>query len=402
MGAGIAQIPDGTIAVAGFQTFGAAKRIITLEEIATCLLRDQSPPEELSGDFIIAFQANDGRFFLVRDGSGARTVYFGQWEKRFYFASEPKGIWNVSGFPRQLEPNSLAKYLTFSFVPNEATMLQNIKELPAGHCLTLQTDGTVSTRRYFRFEEIQKDEARRISLENSVSQFQNVFSNAVSDRLALLGEQSPVVFLSGGLDSSVVAAELVRQCRRKVKTYSLYFGQQYPNELPYARAVAEKLGTEHHEVLIQPQDFVGNLRKMIWHLDDPIGDPITMPNFELARHVGQETDFVFNGEGGDPCFGGPKNIPMMLLHWYGVDQPPLFREQAYLSSYRRAYEELDHIFTPEFKKSLDLEQLPRMLTPFFDCETPRNFLDKLTAINIRLKGAPVSYTHLTLPTIYSV
>ena len=394
VGAGVSQTPHGLIALAGFQTLGSSNQIVPLEEIAASLVSHQIPPKELTGDFIVAFQATDGRFFLVRDGAGSRTVYFAQWKKRFYFASEPKGIWSMSGFPRRLEPNSLAKYLTFSFVPGEATMLQGIKELPAGHCLTLGADGTVLTQRYFRFEDVQQDESSRVSLADSVSQFRHEFSSAVSDRLALIGNDSPVVFLSGGLDSSVVAAELVRQSSRKVKTFSLHFGPQYPNELEYAREVAEMLGTEHREVLIQPKDFVGNLRKMIWHLDDPIGDPITMPNFELARHVGDECDFVFNGEGGDPCFGGPKNIPMMLLHWYGVEQPPLFREHAYLKSYRRAHEELDHIFTPSFKEKLDLEQLPALLTPFFDCETPQNYLDKLTTINIRLKGA-----HLILPKV---
>jgi len=108
---------------------------------------------------------------------------------------------------------------------------------------------------------------------------------------------------------------------------------------------------------------------MIWHLDDPIGDPITMPNFELARYVGERTQFVFNGEGGDPCFGGPKNISMMLLHWYGGERAPLFQENAYLASYRRAYEELDHIFTSRFRKKLELDTLPRILTPFFKCDS---------------------------------
>ena len=82
---------------------------------------------------------------------------------------------------------------------------------------------------------------------------------------------------------------------------------------------------------------------MVWHLDDPIGDPITQPNFELARRVRQDVRWVFNGEGGDPVFGGPKNIPMMLQHWYGVSREHNFREKAYLASYRRAYDECTRV-----------------------------------------------------------
>ena len=393
-GSGMSENKHGVIALAGFQTLGPSQQTVPLQQIAASLATNQRLPENLTGDFIIAFRSNDGRFFLVRDGAGARTAYYSQWKNRLFFASEPKGIWNLPGFPRRLEPNSVAKYLTFSFVPGEATMLQDIKELCPGHCLTLQTDGSLSTERYFRFEEVQKDESAQFSMAESVSQFRHEFSAAVSDRLALIGNRSPVVFLSGGLDSSVVAAELVRQSSKKVKTFSLHFGNQYPSELEHARLVADKLGTDHEEVLIQPKDFVGNMRKMIWHLDDPIGDPITMPNFELARYVGERTQFVFNGEGGDPCFGGPKNISMMLLHWYGGERAPLFQENAYLASYRRAYEELDHIFTSRFRKKLELDTLPRILTPFFKCDFPRNYLDKLTAINIRLKGA-----HLILPKV---
>ena len=135
---------------------------------------------------------------------------------------------------------------------------------------------------------------------------------------------------------------------------------------------------------------------MIWHLDDPIGDPITMPNFELASRAANECAQIFNGEGGDPIFGGPKNIPMLLHHWYGgVDRGKQFREEAYLQSYRRGYEEVSRLLTPEFRASFSIdEELTEPLTPFFACPHSRGFLDKLCAINIRLKGA-----HLILPKV---
>lgn len=393
-GAGLQQNERGTIVLAGFQTLGLAERIITLDEIAAGLDDRQTPPEHLTGDFVIAFQASDGRFFLVRDGAGARTIYYAEWQNKLFFASEPKAIWSTPGFPRRLAPNSLAKYLTYSFVPGDETMLQGIRELLPGHCLIRQPRGDISVKRYFRFEEVQILPSHQLSVADSVPEFRKTFARSVAGRLVLVGDQSPVLFLSGGLDSSVVAAELTQQSQRKVRTYSLHFGERYPNELEYARLVAERLGTEHEEVLIQPKDFVGKLKEMVWHLDDPIGDPITMPNFELARRVANGVQFVFNGEGGDPCFGGPKNLPMLLLHWYGTKREPLFREKAYLASYRRAYEELEHLFTPDFRKELNLDCLVSQLTPYFEGTLPKHFLDKLTAINIRLKGG-----HLILPKV---
>jgi len=160
--------------------------------------------------------------------------------------------------------------------------------------------------------------------------------------------------------------------------------------------VADKAGTTHHEELIEPQAFLPRLRQMVWHLDDPIGDPITMPNFELSRRVAQRHRWVFNGEGGDPLFGGPKNIPMLLQHWYGgVPRDPRFRERAYLASYRRGYEELPLLLSAEARRGMDLEEgLERLLTPYFAADRPAEFLHKLSLVNIRLKGA-----HLILPKV---
>jgi asparagine synthase (glutamine-hydrolysing) len=203
------------------------------------------------------------------------------------------------------------------------------------------------------------------------------------------------VFLSGGLDSSLVTAEVARRHDGPVKTYAIHFGADYPHELDFAREVAERCGTEHEEVLIRPESFLPRLRRIVWHLDEPIGDPITVPNFELASHVAAEQRIVFNGEGGDPVFGGPKNLPMMLHHWYGHAREENFREKRYLASYRRGYEILASVLTPEWRRRIDPERdLEGILRPFFRGERPRALLNKLMTINIRLKGA-----HLILPKV---
>jgi len=135
------------------------------------------------------------------------------------------------------------------------------------------------------------------------------------------------VFLSGGLDSSIIAARVAQLHTGPVHTFSINFGKRYPNENAYARMVAERYGTIHHEVTIQPRDFAHRLPQIISALDEPSGDPITAPNFELARYASDKVGCIFNGEGGDPCFGGPKNIPMLLQQWYGGEEV-LNRERA--------------------------------------------------------------------------
>ncbi len=367
------------------------------------LLRGDQPFSErlraIRGDYVLA--AFDGeRLQLARDAAGLRSLSYAQHDGRLFFAVEPKAILAVPGFPRRLRTASLAQYLAFSFVPPPHTMLEGLEALPAGHLLTVSRGGSLKRERFFvlEAEEVAAERLRSSPVDDddhpTVDGFRRQFSKVVADRLPAAG---PVgVFLSGGLDSSLVAAEVAEQASGRVCTYSLHFGERYPNELAYAAEVAQRIGSTHHEVLLQPKDFLPRLREMIWQLDDPIGDPITMPNYELARRVASEHRVVLNGEGGDPCFGGPKNLPMLLQHWYGdPDRRDTFREEAYLASYRRAYEEIGRLLTPEAAREVESQRdLVGVLQPFFRGPRPVHFLNKLMAINIRLKGA-----HLILPKV---
>ncbi len=345
----------------------------------------------LRGSFILALQDGD-TIILARDGAGVRTVYYGVNDNRFLFAIEPKGITADPSFPRRIRPGAVAQYLTFSFIPGADTMLEGLFELPPGHRVTFQPRQGVKRHRYFFFETAEADAPD--DEEHWIETFDKAFSDAVEERLP---KGEPVgIFLSGGIDSSIVASAVAERHRHPVKSYAIHFGPNYTHELDFARAVAERCHTDHEEIQILPKHFLKRLRQMIWHLDDPIGDPVTLPNFELSRRVSGDVRWVFNGEGGDPCFGGPKNTPMLLQHWYGgIEREPNFREVHYLASYRRAYDELDWLLTPEWKAQIDHERdLVGVIKPFFDAQTPKGFLEKLLAINIRLKGA-----HLILPKV---
>ena len=346
--------------------------------------------EGVRGAFVIAI-ADGPRLHLARDGAGVRTIYFGRHRGRTFFAVEPKAILAVPGFPRRIQPRAIARYLTFSFQPGPETMLADILEAPPGAVVSCNGAEEPVTHRFFRFEE----EPPQNSATDAewTQRFRDLHVACVRDRLP---QGQPVgVFLSGGIDSSIVAAEVVKQAAAPVHSFAVHFGKGYPNELEFARSVADRCQTQHHELEVRPKHFLPRLRQIIWHLDDPIGDPVAMPNFELARFASQHVRFVFNGEGGDPVFGGPKNIPMLLHHWYGVPRPDGFRERQYLAAYSRAYEEIPRLLTPEWRRNLHFrDDLENILTPFFNTPKPSSFLNKLMAINIRLKGA-----HLILPKV---
>ncbi|MGI0117950.1 asparagine synthetase B family protein [Zooshikella sp. RANM57] len=351
----------------------------------------------LEGAFTIALYdrlSNTG--YLIRDGSGQKTLYFGQVEQTLFFAVEPKAIHQLPHFSPQLNYAALAQYLSFSFVPGCNTMLKGLYELPAGHYLTWKNN-EYALKRYFLFEQASvKPIFQSQTVDKSALQFKRLLTSAVGDRLPNTNDLG--IFLSGGLDSSVVTVELARLKPKNLNTFSIHFGKKYPNELDYARAVAKQHNTQHHEVHIKPKHFLQRLSNIIWLLDDPIGDPITVPNFELAQYASNYSQWIFNGEGGDPCFGGPKNYGMLLSHWYGTDfagPDKQMREINYLKSFQRAYDELDKLLTPDVKHSFSHDtDLVGILSPFFNTQMPDTLLNKLMAMNIRLKGA-----HLILPKV---
>ena len=191
-----------------------------------------SIPTDLRGTFVLAcWEPRTRRLTLVRDGAGRRTLYHARFQGGIVFGSEPKGIHQLGGFDRQLRPAAVAQYLAFSFVPGSGTMLEGIEEIPAGSSVTWEADtGRLTLERWFRPEQLacEKDEA---DPRDWAEEFRETHRRAVSRLLPDSGEQA--LFLSGGIDSSVVAAELDPA---RTTAFSLHFGRGLPNELPYATA----------------------------------------------------------------------------------------------------------------------------------------------------------------------
>ncbi len=345
----------------------------------------------LRGAFTLYFQQGQD-LWIFRDPVGRRTIFYAYQNGHFYFATEVKGIWAHPQFEAKLHRQAIATYFTFSFLPLGETMLEDVYEVPAGSYVHYRKGGSPTVHRYFECEAIPKAE------EASENYWCERIRNEVDAEIsrAMARTQSVGVFLSGGLDSSLITARVQHLLPHRVPTFSIHFGKKYQNELAFAAMVAEQHQTEHHEVLIRPKHFLPSLRETIWYLDDPVGDPITVPNFELAKYARQYCKLIFNGEGGDPCFGGPKNIPMMLGHWYaGGTSNVRERANAYLASYRRGFTTLNELLLPNIWNGAEgTKRLEEILIPFLEDKRPANFLDKLMIINMRLKGA-----HLILPKV---
>lgn len=318
------------------------------------------------------------RLWLIRDGAGARTLYWtGDASRGWCFASSPRPLRRAEGVSGEVDLVALRDYLEAAFVPGERTMWRGIAEQRPGTALPLP-DGRA--RVFWEPEECIEDPDA--PLETHAARLRALLDDAVRVRLPASG---PVgVYLSGGVDSSLVAALAARMAPGPVHTFSLHFGGGYANELEWSSLVARHCGTEHHVLEFPASVIERHLAESLAVLDDPIGDPLTTPNLLIGREAAKVTGTILNGEGGDPSFGGPKNTPMLLHALYGGDE----LTAAYLRSFAKCHDDLPSLLTPEVRSALrDAPPAGHWFAPRLVDGGMRHFLNRLLDVNVRFKGA---------------
>jgi asparagine synthase (glutamine-hydrolysing) len=257
---------------------------------------------KLNGMFAFAiYDTRKRKLFAARDRLGIKPFYYYFKNGCLVFSSEIKAILNSTLVPKQPDLNALHTPARFQVSP--WTGFQDILKLPAGHCMTLQ-DGELSVREYWSLHPSERpaDEA------DLIEQLDGLLSDAV--RLQMRADVPVGVFLSGGLDSSIVSALMRVNTEQTVHAFTIKFSaedqkfeQMTPDEV-YARQVAKQFGFTYHELEIQPQ-IEDLLPKMVWHLDEPLSDPAAINTYlisQAARDLGIVV--LLNGMGGDEVFGG--------------------------------------------------------------------------------------------------
>jgi len=238
------------------------------------------------------------RLLIARDRLGIKPLYYARFDGRFYFASELKAFARVPRFPRELDEVSIQRYLAYLYVPGPATIFRDVVELPPAHYLVCD-DGTVTTHRYWSVR-YQGDHS--VSASEWRERFLAQFRDSV--RSHLMTEVPLGAFLSGGLDSSAMVAVMAEQSAR-VKTFSIgYEGQgSFQDERRYARIVAERFGTEHHEFVVSP-DVGELLPDLVATMEQPFADSSVIPNYYISKLTRQHVTVALSGLGGDELGGG--------------------------------------------------------------------------------------------------
>ena len=257
---------------------------------------------DLNGMFAFAiWDARSGELHLVRDRLGVKPLYYFSDGKRFYFSSEIKALLAAGQFTCEPDRQSVWDFLTFRYVPAPRTIWQGIRKLPPAHTLTLRAGATNAVpRRYWDMPYVDSEPTPSDPSERA---FSDLMRDAV--RIRMLADVPVGVFLSGGLDSSMVAATVDRNAFPDLKTFSVALEDAGPDdEREYAKLVAQHLKTDHHEVLVGAQQFIDFLPELPLHTDEPLADPTCVPVYFLAKCARDHVKVVLSGEGADEVFAG--------------------------------------------------------------------------------------------------
>jgi len=255
-------------------------------------------PEKLNGMF--GFAIWDGglnRLFMARDRIGIKPLYYYVSQDCLIFGSELKSILQMSDVPRRVNPPALNNFLTFEYIPAPLSIFQDIYKLEPGHSL-LWDNGKINIRNYWslRFGSAGKSE------EELCEELVSILQNSV--KIRLMSEVPLGAFLSGGIDSSTIVGLMSREMNQPVKTFSIGFEDSTYNELKYARVIAKKFHTEHHEFMIKP-DAVDLTEKLVKNfVDEPFGDTSLFPTYLVSKMARDYVTVVLSGDGGDELFGG--------------------------------------------------------------------------------------------------
>jgi asparagine synthase (glutamine-hydrolysing) len=257
--------------------------------------------EGLRGMFAIAvWDARERRLVLARDPFGIKPLYYRVAGGVLSFASELKALVRQPGFSREIDLEALEAYLAFNSVPSPMSIYRDARKLPAGHVLIAQ-DGEVRVERYARPAPAPASSLRRERFGALADELRDRLRDSVR---AHLEADVPVgVFLSGGIDSSILAALAAQESREPVRTFSIGFAERSFDELARARMVARRYGTDHHELILRP-DAAALLPEIVAAFDEPFADSSALPTYAVSELAAGHVKVALSGEGGDELFGG--------------------------------------------------------------------------------------------------
>ena len=257
--------------------------------------------QHLRGMFAFAiWNRNTKTLFIARDRLGIKPLYYKLTPERLLFGSEIKAVLAHGGIRPDFNRAALPEYLAFGYLSGEESFYTGIRKLLPGHTMTIGPDGKAAIRQYWDLDATKPHESRDESY--YVQSYRELLEGAVNSHL--MSDVPLGVFLSGGVDSSAVAALMTKIRREPVETFSVGYTEQTYSELPFARTVSDHIHSRHHEVLVNEHDFFAALPHLIWHEDEPIVWPSSVSLYFVSRLARERVTVVLTGEGADETLAG--------------------------------------------------------------------------------------------------
>jgi len=367
--------------------------------------------EHLRGMF--AFALWDDRrqmLFLARDRMGEKPLFYAAMPDRFVFGSEIKALLQDPEFEIQPDLEAIHYYLAYQSVPAPYCAFKGIRKLPPAHCMTVQ-NGKTALRRYWKLSYKNK---MKINGEAGLAQLKEELVERLREavRIRLMSDVPLGAFLSGGIDSSLLVALAAGLMNEPVKTFSIGFAEDEYNELAYARMIADRYKTDHHEFIVTP-DARAIFPELIWHYNEPFADSSAIPTFYVSQLAREYVTVVLTGDGGDENFAGyPRyrnsggftlkaKYPSWLKRIFQPAKWQAFLDETGLHNFERLsqlskekllyYYRITHfheqyqsqLYTPDFRSQLhDIFTVDLMLEKYRESDAS-NFLDATLDVDLR-------------------
>ena len=255
--------------------------------------------ERFRGMFACAlYDGRSGVLYLVRDRLGIKPLYYCHTNDRLLFSSELAPLLKAD-VPREIDPEAVAGYFRYQYVPTPATIYKDVRKLEPGHFLEVNVrDGSVVDRRYWRLPVDVTDRSEADCLAELDAALRD------TARIYVRSDVPFGAFLSGGVDSSLVTALMGEHLSEPVRTFSIGFYEREHSELPFAAEASRVLQTNHYEKVVSPQAALDVLRKLVVHFGEPFADSSAVPTYYVSREAASQVKMVLSGDGGDELFGG--------------------------------------------------------------------------------------------------
>ena len=362
--------------------------------------------DHLRGMFAFAiWDRRQRRLLLARDRLGVKPLFYWLESGRLAFASELRALRELLPRLSEIDPQSVYDFFGFRYVPAPRTLYRGLEKLLPGHFLVADSKG-VKVQAYW---DIPPEDDSAKPLNDVAAEVVEQLREAV--RLRLIADVPLGVFLSGGTDSSAVVAFMAELGARPLRTFSVGFAEPEFNELPFARAVAGRYATEHHELVVKPEHLRDELPRLVKFRGEPIAEPTDVALYLISRRAAESVKVVLAGEGGDELFAGypkyaadrlaglvgalPQELTRALLRWLPYRQHRLktalealsIRDEAersvtWFSSFSR--EERENLFAEEFLAQIDSAHPARVFAGYLEKVRDRSPLKRMLYADLKV------------------